>query len=191
MSSLVIADRDGTLIEDMHYLSDPQQVSVIPGVLSAIKLFEKSNIDLIVCTNQSGVARGYFDEKSVQLVNSRCQSLIDPDKKILKHFFYCPHGPADKCNCRKPLTGMVKEFLEKNNANYDRIYVVGDRFSDLEFGINVQALPVLVLTGKGNNTRASREFSKIQHLCVVVPSFYDAAKLIGDDNCSNMKSGIN
>jgi len=87
MTALVIADRDGTLIEDKHYLSSPDMISVIPGVMSGMKLLEESNIALVVATNQSGVGRGYFVEECVIEVNNRCQSLIDPHRKVLKHFF--------------------------------------------------------------------------------------------------------
>ena len=181
MSALVISDRDGTLIHDGHYLSDPKLVSVIPGVASAIELLEKAKIDIIVSTNQSGVARGYFNEESVIAVNQRCQRLIDPEKKVLKSFFYCTHGPNDNCKCRKPLTGMVDKFLLTNTDKYERIYVVGDRLSDLELAINLQAVPVLVLTGKGQDTYSSKPFSLIQTGCMVANSFYEAAQLIVED----------
>jgi len=178
MTTLIIADRDGTLIEDKHYLSSPDMVSVIPGVISAVKLLEESKIDLIVATNQSGVGRGYFDEKSVIEVNNRCQSLIDPHRKVLKHFFYCIHSPIDHCDCRKPLTGMVDQFLISNALNYDSIYVVGDRMSDIELGANLKALPILVLTGKGRQTHSSLVRPNLKSNYLVAETFRKAVELI-------------
>lgn len=181
MSALVIADRDGTLIQDKHYLSNPGSVAVIPGVVDAIELLDKAKIDLIVATNQSGVSRGYFKEECVRSVNQYCQTLIDPGQKVLKSFFYCIHGPDDNCNCRKPLTGMVDSFLSAYAEKYEQIYVIGDRLSDLELAINLQAVPVLVLTGKGLETYSSKSFSLIQEKCMIANSFYEAAQIIAVD----------
>jgi len=178
MNALIIADRDGTLIEDRHYLASPDMVCVLPSVVSSMKLLEESEIELIVATNQSGVGRGYFEEACVTEVNNRCQSLIDPHRRVLKHFFYCIHSPLEYCNCRKPLTGMVDEFLMLNAQKYDNIYVIGDRMSDLEFAFNLQALPILVLTGKGRQTHSSMLCNKFKSSYLVAETFGDAVDLI-------------
>jgi len=185
MTTLIIADRDGTLIQDSHYLSNPRLVSVIPGVLAAIKLLEHAGIDLIVASNQSGVGRGFFDEACVDAVNRRCQSLIDPGQKVLKHFFYCTHSPDSSCNCRKPLTGMLDEFLSQCRSNYTNLYVVGDRLCDLELGRNLMAMPILVLTGKGRKTLSTDEFINIEYHCEVAETFYHATELIVANEKSN------
>jgi len=190
MTALIIADRDGTLIEDSHYLSTPRLVSVIPGVVEAIKLLEYAGIDLIVATNQSGVGRGFFDEACVDAVNRRCQSLIDPGRKVLRHFFYCKHSPESSCNCRKPLTGMLDKFLSQSKANYNSLYVVGDRLCDLELGRNLMAMPILVLTGKGRETLLSDRFINIQHHCEVAESFYNAVELIVTNEQNQLIPGI-
>ena len=182
MSTLVIADRDGTLIEDKHYLSRPDLISIIPRVKPAIKHLEQASIDLIVATNQSGVSRGYFSESSVHLVNRSCQSLLDPDRKVIKQFFYCKHAPKDLCTCRKPLTGMVDHFLAQNKASYENIYVVGDRISDILLALNLRAVPILVLTGKGRETCSSVEFSMIKDYCLISKDFYEAVKKITESS---------
>lgn len=178
MAILVIADRDGTLIEDMHYIAATEHVKVIKGVKQAFKLLEKSKVEVIVATNQSGVGRGFFEEECVGQINRKCQELIDPDRKVLRAFFYCKHKPQDLCNCRKPLSGMVDKFLQENSEKYERVYVIGDRQTDIELGINLQASPILVLTGKGNETYLSEEFRKINHGLHIAKDFYDAVKII-------------
>ena len=174
MRTLLIADRDGTLIEDVHYLARPDQVSIISGVIESTKSLADANVDLIVASNQSGVGRGFFSENSVIEVNNFCQKLIDPQKKVLKHFFYCKHTPQDNCSCRKPETGMIHEFLEETSGIYDQIFVIGDRLCDVELAINLQAAPILVLTGKGRQTFISQGFKEYYHLCHVADSFPDA-----------------
>lgn len=178
MKTLVIADRDGTLIADRHYLSCPDMVSVLPGVVEAISLFAQSRIDLVVASNQSGVARGLFDESSIHKVNERCISLIDPKGDVLKHFFYCKHSPLDGCSCRKPLSGMVDEFLRQTATIYNRVYVVGDRMCDLELAMNIKAIPIVVQTGKGADTLASSSIDKYRFQFLACDGFLEAANMI-------------
>lgn len=178
MPDLIIADRDGTLIEDKHYLSCPEMVSILPGVTAAIALLELSNTDIIVASNQSGVGRGLFSEDSVIKVTQRCRDLIDPERKVLKHFFYCTHSPEEDCNCRKPRSGMIDIFLRQTVDKYDKRFVIGDRICDLELAINIKAIPILVLTGKGKETAASEEIKKYQPKYLIAENFLHAARLI-------------
>jgi D-glycero-D-manno-heptose 1,7-bisphosphate phosphatase len=175
MTTLVIADRDGTLIEDRHYLSDPELVSVIPGVTDGVELLMKSNSEMIIATNQSGVGRGLFDEQSVQKVNDRCLDLIDPKRMFVKQVFYCKHAPNDGCHCRKPLSGMIDEFLERTAEKYRMVYVVGDRMCDLELAFNIKGIPILVLTGKGTITNNSEEIQRYQFKFLIAKNFVEAA----------------
>ena len=175
MTTLVIADRDGTLIEDRHYLSDPKLVSVIPGVTDGVELLKKVNCEMIIATNQSGVGRGLFDEKSVEEVNSRCLDLVDPKRIVLKQVFYCKHAPNDRCQCRKPLSGMIDKFLERTSNRYRMVYVVGDRICDLELAFNIKAIPILVLTGKGANTHESAKTKEYHSKFLIATDFLEAA----------------
>src|SRR3989338_2988640 len=97
----VFLDRDGTLIEDRGYISNPEQVSLLPGVAEGLKMLVEKGFKLIVITNQSGIGRGYYDETNYRRVNERLNFLLEPFGISLHHFYFCPHDPSEGCPCRK------------------------------------------------------------------------------------------
>lgn len=150
----VFFDRDGTINVDLDYLSDPKKLKLIPGAVEAIKEANDLGVRVFVITNQSGVARGLYDEKDVQAVHHRLQEVLKQYGARIDALFYCPHHPnygippyRKVCTCRKPNTGMLKEAQKSFGINLKASFVVGDKCTDIETGRNAGCGTVLVLTG--------------------------------------------
>ena len=148
--SAVLFDRDGTLIFDRHYLSDPEGVELIPGTGEALARLRKAGTASYLVSNQSGIGRGYFPESGWYSCQARLDELLDGYGARLEDSRFCPHDPADECPCRKPGIGMWLSLHEAHGLEAASCAMVGDKPEDLRFGINA-GLPgaVLVLTGKG------------------------------------------
>ena len=101
----VLLDRDGTIIIEREYLSDPQQVELVPGASEALRRLRQIGLGLAVITNQSGVGRGYCDAGRVALVHGRMCALLAAEGAYLDGIYVCPHTPEDGCSCRKPNPG--------------------------------------------------------------------------------------
>ena len=145
----VFLDRDGTINEDVGYLSDPDGLVIIEGAARAIRLLNEKKIKVIVVSNQSGVGRGYYTDSDVEAVNLRLRELLGREGAVLDAIYYCNHHPDIECLCRKPGTGMVELAALDHELNSSRAYVVGDKGSDMGLARNLKAKGVLVLTGKG------------------------------------------
>ncbi|MBX3170272.1 MAG: HAD family hydrolase [Candidatus Eremiobacteraeota bacterium] len=131
-SKLALLDRDGTLIEHVHYLSDPEQVRLLPETVEGLLALKRLNFRLVLVSNQSGVGRGYFDEHAVHRVNERMQELLRPHGAELDLMLFCPHAPQDHCPCRKPKTGMAEQACQLLSANLKGAIMVGDSDCDME-----------------------------------------------------------
>ena len=145
----VIFDRDGTLIYERHYLSDPTQVELIPGVIEGLKQLSEAGFGLIVVTNQSGIGRGYFDQARLQQIHAYLQSLLGVAGICWDGLYYCPHTPADECHCRKPQPGLIEQAAHDLGFDPSQSYVVGDKPCDIHLGEAVGAVTLLVRTGYG------------------------------------------
>lgn len=128
---LAFLDRDGTLIEHVHYLSDPEQVRLLPGTIEGLQGLRERGFALVLVSNQSGVGRGYFSREQVEAVNERMQSLLRPHQAQLDLLLYCPHQPQDGCSCRKPHPGMALQASEALGLNLEGALVVGDADCDM------------------------------------------------------------
>jgi D-glycero-D-manno-heptose 1,7-bisphosphate phosphatase len=151
----VLLDRDGTLNVERHYLSDPDQLALFPGVGRALRRLQDQGFGLIVLTNQSGVARGYFDIATVNRIHDRLRTMLAADGVELDGIYLCPHGPDDDCACRKPRTGMVDQAVAEHGFDPHQAFLVGDKAVDIDLGHAVGATPILVRTGWGD--KAERE----------------------------------
>ncbi len=145
----VFLDRDGTINEDKGYINHPDRIELIPRSAEAINRLNKEGILSIIVTNQSGVARGYFKEELLPIMNRRLEDLLKEKKAQIDAIYYCHHHPDDNCSCRKPRSGMLKKAAEEFNLNLKDCFVVGDKYTDVVLGHNVGAKSVLVLTGYG------------------------------------------
>lgn len=163
MNSAVFLDRDGTINEEVGYLTDLEQLKLIPGAGAAIKRLQDAGLKVIVVTNQSGVARGYFAESLVQDAHALLTELLHKEGVRLDGIYYCPHHPTDghppyvvACDCRKPRTGLIGQAARDLDIDIQSSYVVGDKWSDVELGQRAGAHSVLVTTGFAPNDPANR-----------------------------------
>lgn len=145
----VILDRDGTLNVERNYLSQPQDVELLPGAVEGLQLLQAHGFAFVVVTNQSGVARGFFARDAVDRVNERLSELLQEHGIQIAEFYVCPHVAEDNCQCRKPRTGMIEAAIEEHGFLPHEAIVIGDRPSDIELGQRVGAMTILVRTGYG------------------------------------------
>jgi len=195
----VFLDRDGTLMVNVEYISDPAQVRVFTKTVDALKQLKRAGFYLIIVTNQSGAARGYFPISAVTKVNQKLQQKLRAKGTSIDAFFYCPHHPqgtvkslTKKCDCRKPGTGMVKQALKRFPIDLSRSYVVGDNFGDVELAKNAGlAAGLLVKTGHGRYNLAEVKKLKMKN-SHVVPGIAQAARwILKDVNKKNVVTVMN
>lgn len=145
----VLIDRDGTLIVEKHYLCNPDQVELIARAAPALRRLQMAGWGICVLTNQSGIARGYFDEQQLADVHQRLADLLAGFEVRLDGIFICPHGPNDGCICRKPLPGMIHEAVSVHGFDARQAWMVGDKEVDIASGSAAGARTILVRTGYG------------------------------------------
>lgn len=151
----VVLDRDGTVIQEREYLSDPEQVKLIPGVGAALRELNQMGFGLVVITNQSGIGRGFFDNEQLHRVHYRLRELLDAQGVHLDGLYVCPHEPADDCSCRKPKLGLLQKASAELGFSLEKSIVIGDKASDIEMGRRAGALTFLVRTGYGAQVAAA------------------------------------
>lgn len=152
-NAAVFLDRDGTINEDTGYIDSPERLSIIDGVSSAIKRLNSKGFKVIIITNQSGIARGYFSKDAADAVNTRLIEVLEKQGAHLDGIYYCPHHPDDNCECRKPKTGMLEKAKEDMHIDFKQSYVIGDKVSDVEIARNIGGKGILVLTGSGKGEK--------------------------------------
>jgi histidinol-phosphate phosphatase family protein len=150
---IIFLDRDGTIINDCNYLSSPKQVSLLNGAGEALARLSNAGFRLLVVSNQSGVARGYFNIDSVNAANRKLNSLLEPYGVQIEKFYFCPHDPTDPiaCECRKPLLGLYNEAKKDFLFSSDCSWMIGDKVSDIEFGINAGLHTIKIDSGNYKN----------------------------------------
>ena len=145
----VFLDRDGTICEEVGYLNHVSRFRMFPFAAAALRRLHDAGYAVIVVSNQSGVARGYFPESLVQQVNQvMVQQLSEAGAKV-DAVYYCPHASSDNCGCRKPKTGMLERAVREHCIDLQRSFVVGDRYGDIHLAHNAEARGILVRTGYG------------------------------------------
>ncbi len=153
----LFVDRDGTLIEDRHFLSDPNDIELIPGGVDALKEARRRGYKIVIVSNQSGVARGYFDRETVERVHQRLLDMLMAAGLEIDGLYYCPHYPGGeveqfdrRCDCRKPSPGMAEQAAADLHIDLRRSVVIGDKLDDLFLGLVMGGRSVLVRTGYGS-----------------------------------------
>jgi D-glycero-D-manno-heptose 1,7-bisphosphate phosphatase len=169
-----IFDRDGTLILERHYLSDPEQVELLPGVVDGLRRLRDLGLGLAVVTNQSAVGRGYFDRNRLDLIHRRMEELLAAKGIRLDGVYICPHTPEDDCQCRKPLPGLIEQASRELGFDPRECFVIGDKDCDIELGRRIGAAAFLVRTGYGAQTAAAGAGSADY----VVDDLTEAARII-------------
>ncbi|TDX28768.1 D-alpha,beta-D-heptose 1,7-bisphosphate phosphatase [Modicisalibacter xianhensis] len=161
---VVILDRDGVINEDSdEYIKSLDEWKPYPQAIDAIAHLSRHGWTIAVATNQSGIARGYYDEAELARMHERLLHLVRDAGGDIAHIAYCPHGPDDDCVCRKPRVGLLDEIqavlkLEK----LDGAWLVGDSLRDLQVGESKGCHGVLVRTGKGHRTEAKGGLANVR-----------------------------
>lgn len=152
----IFIDRDGTINEEMGYINHLKRFVLLPGVGKAVELLNRHGYWVIVISNQSGVARGYFPVELVHSVHSYMKTLLKKEDAIVDGIFFCPHYPngvipeySISCNCRKPATGLIHNACKKFDVDVTKSYVIGDRLTDIEMAKRFGLEGILVTTGYG------------------------------------------
>lgn len=146
---VVFLDRDGTLCEEVNYLSRPEDLRLFPFSAEAVKLLNENGFIVILITNQSGIARGFFDEKVLHEIHAKLKKELAESNAKLDAIYFCPHNFTDGCDCRKPKTGMIKRAKQDFALDLENSWIIGDKAIDVETGFNAQIKTALVLTGYG------------------------------------------
>jgi D-glycero-D-manno-heptose 1,7-bisphosphate phosphatase len=150
LSPAVFLDRDGTLMRDVDYCGDIKDVAVFEGVPAALRKLNECEYKLVVITNQSGIARGYFTEEQYRAVEAEVSRQIGDG--LIDATYFCPHLPENDCKCRKPSPEMIFQAARDHGIDLARSFFIGDKKSDLQCGRAAGVKTILVRTGYGKET---------------------------------------
>jgi len=153
--SLIILDRDGVINHDSDdFIKSPAEWEPIEDSLEAIARLNHAGYRVVVITNQSGIARGLLDVDTLTRIHSKMRRMLAQVGGKIESILYCPHGPDDECDCRKPKEGAFSELASRLRIDLTNIPAVGDSLRDLQAAKTAGAKPILVRTGKGERTLA-------------------------------------
>ncbi len=180
-SKLIILDRDGVINHDSdHFIKSADEWSAIPGSLEAIARLCREDYRVVVITNQSGIARGYFSINALNRIHQKMLDELNHAGGEISAIFFCPHSEHDNCDCRKPKPGMFEELSSRLQFNLKDVYAVGDSLRDLQAANAAGAKPILVSTGKGHLTAEMLEQSAQPASIRSAPRFPDLASFVDD-----------
>lgn len=151
---LVILDRDGVINQDSDdFIKTVDEFIPLPGSVEAIAKLKHAGYKVYVATNQSGIFRGFYDIATLNTMHNKLAILLKENDAEIDGIEFCPHGPENNCDCRKPKTGMYVNIAKQAGlSDYSEILVVGDSLRDLQAAQSINAKPHLVRTGKGERT---------------------------------------
>jgi D-glycero-D-manno-heptose 1,7-bisphosphate phosphatase len=185
VKGIVLLDRDGTLIEDVGYLSDPREIREIPGAAESLQRLSDEGFALAVVSNQAGLAKGKFLKEQMEAVHRAFVALFREKGVEFAAVEYCPHHPDGSveeyraaCGCRKPSPGMAEKVLARLGIPASRpVWIVGDKMTDVLMGRSLKAKTILVATGYGISERKEGERRGLG-ADVFLPSIREAAEWI-------------
>jgi D-glycero-D-manno-heptose 1,7-bisphosphate phosphatase len=152
---LIVLDRDGVInFDSAHYIKNHNEWIALPGSLEAIALLNQSGYRVAIATNQSGISRGIYDVATLNAIHDKMFSALSKLGGRIDAIFYCPHANEDGCSCRKPKPGMMQEIGHRFGVDMRGVPVIGDALRDLQAGVAMGMQPILVRTGKGEQTIA-------------------------------------
>ncbi len=150
MRRYIILDRDGVINQDSDaFIKSPDEWQPINGSLEAIALLNQHGYRVVVVTNQSGIARGLFSLETLQAIHHKMLAAARDAGGKIDAIYFCPHGPDDQCQCRKPKPGLMKQFSQEHQVEIAGLPMIGDSMRDLEAALAVNGQPILVRSGKG------------------------------------------
>lgn len=172
---LIILDRDGVINKDSdEFIKSPEEWVAIDGSLKAISRLCRAGFRVVIISNQSGIARGLFDIDQLNQIHQKLIHAVQEKGGQIDCILFCPHGPKDNCDCRKPGSGMFRELAERLQVKLNGVIAVGDSERDLIAARAVGAQPVLVRTGKGIHTLDNADAGSLQN----VPVYDDLAAVV-------------
>ena len=158
LSKAVFIDRDGTIARDVPYCSRPEDFELLPGAVEGIRLLNERGFQVVVITNQSGVARGYFTEQMLARIHDKMRGDLAEYNARIDAIYYCPHHPDDNCDCRKPQPKMVFQAASDLGIDPKQSYVIGDSDADVEMARKAgckASIRVAQATGGDGNRQVS------------------------------------
>jgi D-glycero-D-manno-heptose 1,7-bisphosphate phosphatase len=168
----VILDRDGTIVIDRHYMSDPDGLTFLPGAAEGLRSMYLQGCRLVVITNQSGVGRGMFSIEAVERMNVRLSEMVAQAGARIERIYFCPHRPEDACPCRKPGTQLMVRAAGELGFEPAEAVVIGDKPSDVEFGRNSGATTVLVTadpdSGAARSAHADHRVRDLREAAMII-----------------------
>ena len=174
----VFIDRDGTINIDGPYLDNPDRFEMYPGVGEGIKKLKDDGFKIIVMTNQSGIARGYFTEEVLMSIHKTMAIKFDAFDVKLDGVYYCPHHPDDNCNCRKPNTGLFENAIEEHDIDVNQSYMIGDKILDVCAGQKIGVKTILIPEAHARDEFLSTKNEWKCHPDYVADDFVDAVEWI-------------
>jgi D,D-heptose 1,7-bisphosphate phosphatase len=188
-SKAVFLDRDGTISIEIGYIDNVELLEMYQDSVAALIELRQMGYKLVVVSNQSGVAQGFFPESRVQEVNDRMVSLLKEQGVLIDGIYYCPHLPngvipeyAIECNCRKPAPGMIKRAEQELNIDLQHSILIGDKLSDIICGRNAGLKTILVRTGYGAETELQLQKQQMEMKPdAIVDTLYEAIKWIQNE----------
>jgi len=170
----VFLDRDGVLIEEREYLSNPEEAFLLEGAAAAVRQLSALGLKVVVLTNQSGIGRGYLTVEKYLKVKERVDALLSERGATIDAEYFCPHAPWEGCGCRKPLPGLAHRAERELGITLEGTFVIGDKKSDMEMARSIGARGILVRTGYGAET----EKNEIPAWDAVVDGVAEAAEIV-------------
>lgn len=188
LAPAVFVDRDGTVIVDKNFLIDPDDIEFEAGSVAALRLLQSAGFKIVIISNQSGVARGFFSIDEVDRANACLLELLAAEHIDVDAVYYCPHHPHGsvneytmRCDCRKPGPAMVEDAAYQLGLDLRNSYVIGDKIDDVNLGKVVGATPVLVETGYGQRDRRLLETAEFYSDVFIADNLLAAARRIAGD----------
>lgn len=188
MNKAVFLDKDGTIIKDIPYNSDPQHIKFLPGVIDSLQRLQQKDYSLFIITNQSGIARGLFSEKSFKEFISHINMVFRSHHLKITDFYYCPHFISGKvkeyvkdCDCRKPKPGLLKRAAVEYQIDLSNSWMIGDILDDIEAGNKAGCKTVLINNGNETVWHINSERTPVY----MTKNFSDAAGYILSKNNKN------
>lgn len=147
MSKAIFLDRDGVINQEVQFVAKPEEFHILDNSIKALKLLMETDYKIIIITNQSGMGYGYYTEDDYQAVTNKMVKIFAEEGIVIDAIYHCPHRYEEKCNCRKPGTGMLDKAKKEFAIEYERSWFIGDKTSDIKAGENVGVKTIMVLTG--------------------------------------------
>lgn len=155
---IIVLDRDGVINQDSsQYIKSAKEWLPEPGSIEAIVKLKKAGWTVAIATNQSGIGRGYYSQKTLSTIHLKMQKMLAEQGAKVDWISYSPYVPANNSVCRKPLTGMLRAIENRYNMSLKGVIMIGDSLADIQVALANNMQPILVKTGKGNKTLASQE----------------------------------